>query len=191
MNITSRMARRVTAATAAIAAAIAIPAVALAAPGHTAARATPAAAPRCTSGQLVAWIGIPAGAAAGTYAYQLELSNTSHSTCTLYGYPGVSAIGPHGGQLGSAAARNRQHAAHLITLGRGATAHVELWVADVSAYPSSACQPRQASGLRVYAPGAYRSLTIPYSFRACSQKGPRYLHVTTTIAGTGVPNFSS
>ncbi|HEY1639239.1 MAG TPA: DUF4232 domain-containing protein [Streptosporangiaceae bacterium] len=190
MSITSHMARRVTAATAAAAAAILIPAVALAAPGRTAGHAAPAAAPRCASGQLVAWLGIPAGAAAGSLGYQLEVSNISRSTCTLYGYPGVSAFGPHGGQLGSAAARDHAHAPRLVTLARGATAHMELYLADAANYPPRTCQPRQAAGLRVYPPGAYRSLTIPYSFRACGAKGPRYLHVTTTLGGTGVPLYS-
>ncbi len=190
MNITSRVARRVIAATAATAAAILIPAVALAAPGHTAGQAAPAASPRCTSGQLVAWLGIPADGAAGTLGYQLEVSNISRSTCTLYGYPGVSAFGPHGGQLGSAAARDHAHAPRLVTLGRGATAHMELRLTDVGNFPAATCQPRRASGLRVFAPGAFRSLTIPYSFRACGAKGPRYLHVTTTLGGTGVPHYS-
>jgi Protein of unknown function (DUF4232) len=196
MNITSHLTRRVTAAAAATAAAIAIPAVALAAPGHsaapvsTAARATAAAAPRCTSGQLRAWLGVPGDAAAGTTRYQLELSNISGSACTLYGYPGVSARGPHGAQVGSAAARDHSDAVRLITLGRGATAHIGLSLADVSNYPASTCQPRQAVSLRVYPPNAFRSLPIPYSFRACGKKGPRFLHVTTTVSGTGIPGYS-
>jgi len=196
MNITSHLTRRVTAAAAAVAAAVAIPAVALAAPGHsaapvsTAARATAAAAPRCASGQLRAWIGLPGDGAAGTTRYQLELSNISGSTCTLYGYPGVSARGKNGGQVGSAAARDHSDAVHLVTLGRGATAHMVLSLTDVANLPASSCQPRQAESLRVYPPNAFKSLSIPFTFRACGKKGPRFLHVTTTISGTGVPGYS-
>ena len=190
MNITSRMARRIIAATAATAAAIAVPAVALAAPGHTAARATPAAAPRCTSGQLRAWLGIPGEPAAGTIHYQLELSNISRSTCSLDGYPGVSAFGPHGGQLGSAAVRDHSHAVHLLTLKPGATSHVEMSLVEVANFPAKNCQPIRASGLKVYAPGAFRSLEIPYTFTACSKRGPKYLGVTTVISGTGIPYHS-
>jgi len=197
MNLTSHLTRRVTAAAAAVAAAVAIPAVALAAPGHsaaparTAARASAAAAPRCTSGQLRAWLGVPGDAGAGTARYQLQLSNISRSTCTLYGYPGVSALGPHGAQLGSAAARDHTDASRLVTLRRGATAHVVLSLTNVANFPPSTCQQRQATSLRVYPPNAYRSLTIPFSFRACGKKGPRYLHVTTTVSGAGIPGFSS
>jgi hypothetical protein len=191
MNITSRMARHIIAATAAVAAAIAIPAVALAAPGHTAAHATAAAVPRCASGQLRAWLGIPGEPAAGTIHYQLELSNISRSTCSLFGFPGVSAVGPHGGQLGSAAIRDHSHAAHRLILKPGATTHVEMSLVEVSNFPAKNCQPVRASGLRVYAPGTFRSLEVPFTFTACSKRGPKYLGVTTVISGTGIPYHSS
>jgi hypothetical protein len=191
MNITSRMAQRVTAAAVATAAAIAIPAVALAAPGHPAAPAAPAAAPGCAAAQLVAWVGIPGDAAAGSVRYQLELSNVSHSTCTLFGFPGVSADGPHGGQLGSAAVRDHSHSSALLTLRRGATAHMELTITDVANFSASSCHPRRADSLRVYPPNDRRSLVVPLSFRACGRHGPKYLSVSTAIGGTGVPLFSS
>jgi hypothetical protein len=46
------------------------------------------------------------------------------------------------------------------------------------------------AALGVYPPGATRSLQIPFRFRACGKSGPVYLHVRTTVAGTGVPGFS-
>jgi uncharacterized protein DUF4232 len=190
MNITSRMARRVTATTAAIAAAIAVPAVALAAPGHTAGHASPAAAPRCTSGHLSAWLGIPGEPAAGTVHYQLELSNISGSTCSLYGFPGVSGFGPRDSQLGHAADRDHSRASHRVTLAPGGTAHVELGITNVANFSAKSCQPRRASGLKVYPPGAFSSLEIPFSFSACSKHGAKYLVVTTTLAGTGIPHHS-
>jgi hypothetical protein len=192
MKLTSRTARRVGAAAAAVCAAVLIPTVALAAPGQSdTATSSAAAPPACATSQLVAWVGIPADAAAGTFFYQLELSNISQHACTLYGYPGVSAFGPRAGQLGSAAVRNPSHPVHLVTLKRGWTAHIELGVADVANYPASVCHPVTAAGLRLYPPNDRRSTEIPFSFRACSKRGPKFLQVSTTISGTGIPNFSS
>ena len=195
MKPTTRAARRGLAALALTCAAVVIPTAALAASGSPAkpalaARATAAAAPRCGTGALTAWLGIPGNGYAGGANYQLELSNTSAHTCTLYGYPGVSALGPGGHQLGSAAGRGPASASRLVTLSRGATAHVELQITDVGNFPPSSCGPTSAVALRVYPPGATRSLQVPFSFQACGKTGPVYLHVGTTVSGTGIPGFS-
>jgi hypothetical protein len=150
MRLNSRVARRIAVATAATGAAILIPAIALAAPGQSAATSradlTSAAAAPCAAADLVSWVGIPADASAGSVTYQLELSNKSGHACSLFGFPGVSATGPHGGQLGSAALRNRSHPARLVTLARGGTAHVELNIVDVANFPPSACHPSRRPG---------------------------------------------
>jgi hypothetical protein len=189
MKLTARTARRGAAALAVAGAAALLPAVALAAPG---AAAGPAAAPpACTAAQLTAWIGVPGDGSAGSVTYQLELSNTSARPCTLLGYPGVSALGPNGGQLGRAAGRDVADPVRLITLNRGGTAHMRLQVADVGNFSASACHPATSATLRVFPPNDRRSLRIPFSLRACRRSGPLYLTVTTTVAGTGIPGFSS
>jgi hypothetical protein len=196
MKPTTRAARRGLAALALTAAAVAIPTTALAASGSpakptAAARAAAAAIPpRCGTAALTAWLGIPGDGFAGGVAYQLELSNTSNHTCSLYGFPGVSALAPGGHQLGRAANRSHAEPNRLVTLGRGATAHAELQIADVTAFPSSSCGKTTAVALRVYPPGATRSLGIPLTFQACGKSGPVYLHVGTTEDGTGIPGFS-
>ena len=196
MKPTTRAARRGLAALALTCAAVVIPTTALAAsgsPAKPAAAARPAAAatpPRCGTGSLTAWLGIPGDGYAGGVDYQLELSNTSGHACTLYGYPGVSALAPGGHQLGHAAGRGPASANRLVTLGRGATAHVLLQITDVANFPPSSCGKTTAVALRVYPPGATRSLEIPFTFQACSQSGPVYLHVGTTKGGTGIPGFS-
>jgi Protein of unknown function (DUF4232) len=192
MNLTMPAPRRVIAAAATACAAILIPAIALAAPGAvTASGAARAAPPRCHAAALTAWLGIPGGGYAGGTGYQLEISNISHRACTLYGYPGVSALGPGGRQLGSAAARDDSLPTRLLTLRPRATAHVLLLITDVGNYPPSACHPADAVALRVYPPNDYSSIRFPFSFPACAKRGPRYLHVTTTVRGTGIPGFSS
>jgi hypothetical protein len=196
MKATTRAARRGLAALALTCAAVAIPTTALAASGSPAKTATPArpaaaAIPsRCGAGALTAWLGIPGDGYAGGAYYQLELSNTSSRACTLYGYPGVSALGAGGHQLGRAAGRGPASANRLVTLGRGATAHVLLQITDVANFPPASCGESTAVALRVYPPGATRSLKVPFTFQACGTSGPVYLHVGTTKAGTGIPGFS-
>jgi hypothetical protein len=196
MKPTTRAARRGLAALALTCAAVAIPTTALAAsgsPAKTATPARPAAASipsRYGTGALTAWLGIPGNGYAGGAYYQLELSNTSSRACTLYGYPGVSALAPGGHQLGRAAGRGPAAVSRLVTLGRGATAHVLLQITDVANFPPASCGKTTAVALRVYPPGATRSLEIPFTFPACGTSGPVYLHVGTTVSGTGVPGFS-
>lgn len=196
MKPTTRAVRRGLAALALTSAAVVIPTTALAAsggPAKPALTARPAAAavpPRCGTGALTAWLGIPGDGFAGGVNYQLELSNTSGRTCTLYGFPGVSALASGGHQLGRAARRDHVDPSRLVTLGRGATAHAVLQITDVSNFPPSTCGETRAVALRIYPPGATRSLEVPFTFRACSKSGPVYLHVRTTVGGTGVPGLS-
>jgi Domain of unknown function (DUF4232) len=190
MQLTTRAVRRSLAAVAMTGTALLIPAIALAAPGKPAVPAT-AAPPHCLTTALTAWLGVPGNGYAGGAGYQLELSNISHQACTLYGYPGVSALAGGGRQLGTAAARDNSHPVRLVTLSPGATAHVELRITNVGNYPPSACHPANAVMLRVYPPNDYTAVKIPFSFRACAVPGPTFLHVTTTLNGTGIPGFSS
>jgi hypothetical protein len=192
MNLSTRTARRAIAATAMIAAAILIPTAALAAPGRA---ALPAAAPpaKCATTALTGWM--PAGPGdgyAGGAVYELEISNTSQHPCTLYGFPGVSALGAGGHQLGSPANWDHADPARLVTLASGATAHVVLRIADVANFgnPKQPCDPANAVALRIYPPNDRTSFEIPFSFRACSKAGPVYLFVRTTQTGAGIPNFS-
>ena len=198
MQFTTRAVRRGLAAFAVTSAAVLVPTVALAAPGGRATATRPAAgaqraaavAPRCATSALTVWLGIPGDGAAGSTYFQLELSNTSARTCTLYGFPGVSAVGPGGHQLGRAAARDHADATHLVTLRPGTTAHVLLRIADVANFPAASCDPANAVALRVFPPNDFRSAEVPFSFRACRKSGPVFLDVRTTVGGAGIPGFS-
>lgn len=203
MNLTSRMRRGI--ATAAIAVtAVALPAAALASTAgarSAAARsdaATSAAwaggartAPRCLTRQLTAWLGIPGSGAAGSFYYQLEISNISRRACTLQGFPGVSAHAAGGRQLGSAARRMSGYRARRVTLGPSQTAHAVLQITDVGNFSPSVCRQVTADNLRVFAPGTYIPLTVPFSFRACALKGPIYLHISPVQFGAGIPGYSN
>jgi hypothetical protein len=195
MKLTSQTGRRTVGMLAIASAAVLLPTVALAASGgagapRSAAASQSAAIGRCLTRQLDDWIGIPGGGTAGSTFYQLEISNISGSTCDLYGYPGVSAL-RGSSQLGSAADRDTSHPDTLVTLTPGGTSHVILRITDVGVFSPSSCHATEATSLRVYAPGAYFSLRVPFMFEACARSGPVYLHVSADIAGTGIPNYSS
>jgi hypothetical protein len=198
MNVISHIQRRVLAA-AVTCAAVLMPTAALAMPGHPAAHAAalghrPASAasatPRCASSGLRVWLGVPGEGAAGSIFYELELSNISNHTCTLFGFPGVSAEGLGGSRLGSPAGRSNLDPENLVTLARGATSHVFLQIVDVGVFPPSSCDPVTAIGLRVFAPNTATAAIVPFSFQACKKQGPIFLRVTATVAGTGIPGFN-
>ncbi len=189
MTLTTRLRRGIIAGSIA-AAAVALPTVALASSAGASTAAHTTAVHRCYQTQLRAWLGIPGSGAAGSTYYELELSNVSGQACTLYGYPGVSAL-TSGYQDGSAADRTASHPSTLVLLEPGATSHVILQITDVSNFSPSACNPVTANTLRVYAPGDYSALQFPFSVAACGTPGPIYLHVSATVAGTGIPGYST
>jgi hypothetical protein len=188
MKLTSRLRRGIIAASIA-SAAVAVPTAALASSAHPGTAANTTAVHRCYQSELRAWLGIPGDGAAGSTYYNLELSNISGQACTLYGYPGVSAL-TAGHQDGSAADRTASHRPTLVLLEPGATAHVILQITDAANFSPSVCQPVTADTLRVYAPGDYAALSFPFSVAACGKAGPVYLHVSATVPGTGIPGYS-
>jgi hypothetical protein len=188
VKLTPHRIRRAVAVTAIASAAILLPAVALASSASSAVASAPASVHRCFASELTVWLGSPGDAAAGSAYYDLELSNTSASTCTLFGFPGVSANNG-GRQLGSAAGRDHSRPSQLVTLRPGRTSHVLLQVTNVGNYPATVCKPVRAGNLRVFPPGAFTSIEMPFQggFGACIRRGPVYLHVTPVIPGTGIP----
>jgi Domain of unknown function (DUF4232) len=140
----------------------------------------------CTTSALAVWLGVgEGGGTAGSTLYPLELTNISSHSCRLFGFPGVSAIAGH--QLGSPAQRNRAHPTYRVTLLPGATAHAVLQIVDVGNFPASNCKPAEAAALRVYPPDQLSAAEIPFSFRACSAKGPIFLTVRSIQPGVGIP----
>jgi hypothetical protein len=133
--------------------------------------------PGCATPGLVVWLDTRGDGAAGSTFYKLKLTNLSGHTCTLFGFPGVSAVKLGGHQLGRAASRNHSRTPHTITLANGATAIAILQITNVGNFSASACQPVTAAGLRVYPPNSTTSKVVPFPFRACSRSGPVYLSV--------------
>jgi Protein of unknown function (DUF4232) len=163
-----------------------IAAVAILSVGASAHTAASAATPKCSPANTQVWLGLGlGGGTAGSVYYPLEFSNVGHHACTLTGYPGVSAYGASGGQVGPPASRNGQPHG-TVTLAPGATAHALLRILDWGAVCSTKVV---AGGLKVYPPGENRSEPIPFSFGACAHRG--VLITGPVRAGVGIPGYTT
>ena len=133
--------------------------------------------PLCSTADLSAAVNTsPGGAAAGSTYYPLNFTNTSKSSCYLFGYPGVSFVtGPSGSQIGEPASRNPAVAPATVILAPGGTAHVTIQVVDALNYSKSDCQPVTAHWLKVFPPGQFTALYAKFSSLTCSAKLPSKL----------------
>ncbi|MGH2851046.1 MAG: DUF4232 domain-containing protein [Solirubrobacteraceae bacterium] len=159
------------------AAAAALATLALSA-GALASAATSAAPPACATSGLVVWLNTEGNGAAGSSFYTLNFTNLSGHTCSLRGYPGVSAIDLAGRQIGSPAGRDSGGGpGRLVTLRNGHAASATLRIVDALNFPNSRCRLASAAGLRVYPPGQTASKAVPFPFDACARTGTIYLSI--------------
>ncbi len=129
------------------------------------------ATPTCTTSGLVIWMNTEGNGTAGSIYYNLEFTNLSGHTCTMFGYPGVSAVNLAGAQLGSAAHYSSVAKQAVVTIAEGATTSAVVQIVDVGVYPGT-CVPAHAAGLRVYPPDQTTAKFVPFPFLACSRSGP-------------------
>jgi hypothetical protein len=154
--------------------------------------------PNCATSGLVVWLEVaPGNDYAGGAYYYLEFNNQSGHTCTLRGYPGVSAVSLHGRQLGSPAGWGTT-ATKTVTLANGATASSKLQIVDTGNFvtcfvkrpaPEHPGTLPTAAGLRVYPPNQTASKVVPYPLQACARTGPVYIHaspVTPSAVARGI-----
>jgi hypothetical protein len=136
-----------------------------------------AAAAGCASSGLKVTVDTSqSGAAAGSTYVPIDFTNTSASSCTLFGYPGVSFVsGPTGSQLGKPAIRNTGATATTVTLAPGGVAHATLQVAEAGNYSASDCTPVTAHWLRIFPPNQLTAIYAHYTVQACSAKLPHQL----------------
>ncbi len=151
------------------------------------ARASSAAAPACTAGDLGAWVAVSQGnGAAGSIYYPLQFTNLSRHACAMRGFPGVSAIDRHGRQLGSPASWDHGVPARTVVLAPGATAHSILQWSDVAVATAPGCRPVLSTfELRVYPPGQRVATYAAFDLEACSHAGPVYMLVEPVRPGVG------
>lgn len=147
------------------------------------------AVPACTSADLGVWAAAnQAQAAAGTLYMPLEFTNLSKQTCTMYGYPGVSAISLNGAQLGGAASRDTNTKPTTVTLAAGATAYALLEYSNVF---TTNCTPVTdkitAYELRVYPPNQTKADDAYFDLATCTAAGQNgFLRVRVIAPGPGI-----
>ena len=119
----------------------------------------------CKSSGLKVAIANSQGAAGSTY-FDLVFTNTSTSSCTLYGYPGLSFIDGSGNQLGAAATRNTTVAPNTVTLAPSVAAHTVVQLGNAGNYDPGTCSAA-ATSLKVFPPGETAALIVPSTQQAC------------------------
>jgi len=198
LSTISATARRVIAVIAAVSAAGLIAAFAASSPGAASgaalasdtARLSSAPVPACQASRLGVWIALAqSNGAAGTIYYPLNFTNVSGRTCSLHGFPGVSAIARNGHQLGSPAGWATKVAARTVVLAPGATAHTILQYRDAEVSTAPGCDPvNTAVVLRVYPPNQYDATIAAFDLQVCSRAGPVYMSVEPILPGVGTIN---
>jgi hypothetical protein len=156
-------------------------AVALAAPASPGGRGGFAAASKCAPSGLVIWLDTAGNGAAGSIYYNLNFTNFSAHSCSLRGYPRVSAVKLSGRQVGRPAIRESAQKPSVVTLRREASATAVLRIVDAANFSASACRETSAAGLRVYPPGNGRSKPVAFPFKACSRSGVDVLSVRALV----------
>ena len=104
------------------------------------------------------------GTAGGDYTI-LYLTNTGPS-CTLEGYPTIAIFDGSGAKIGGPAAHRTSPAPHLVTLGSGGRAEVEVYDWNDSA-PNCTANYGVGRTLQFTPPGQHTAITIDYGYSAC------------------------
>ena len=143
----------------------------------------------CSTTGLSASAGTSEGAA-GTVYDTIVLSNIGGSSCTLYGYPGVSLTDSSASQIGAPARKSTTESASTVTLAAGGKANFVLGVAEAGNYSSGTCQPKSSSYLKIYPPNQTQSLSIPFKTTGCASSSVILLSVTVVSPGATNPNNS-
>ena len=156
--------------------------------GNTPAAASPSATATgpaaCPTSSLRVKPGVAQGYAGGVYQV-IDFTNTSGSTCTLYGYPGVSLVsGPPYMQIGLAAKRSTSTPRTLVPLAPGATANALLQIVDALNYPTASCGPAKATALKIYPPDQTVPVYLPNTSSGCT-KPAQILYIGAVRPGSG------
>ena len=122
--------------------------------------------------------------AAGSLYQNIDFTNISNATCTMYGYPGVSlAGGTPVTQVGAAASRSTAASPTLVTLTPGQTANALLRVAQALNYPASTCSPAATTYLQIYPPNQTTPIYLSYKSTGCTSNSVNLLTIGVVQAG--------
>jgi hypothetical protein len=153
-------------------------------PAVTSPSSAAAGPPACPTSSLRVKQGVSQGYAGGVYEV-IDFTSTAGSTCTLFGYPGVSLVsGPPYTQIGLAAKRSTTTPKKLVTLAPGATANALLQIVDALNYPSASCAPAKATALKIYPPNQTEPVYLPNTANGCS-KPVQIMYIGAVRPGSG------
>ena len=114
---------------------------------------------------------------AGTTFYPLKFVNKSKSSCTLRGYPGVSAVGKKGKQIGNAAKRIPSKY-RTVTLAPGKQQSSSVGIVETGNFSKARLQAGEGgSGMKVFPPNAPTAVRLKKKFSTCSSKASTSLVV--------------
>ena len=139
----------------------------------------------CPTRSLAATVGLGQGAAGSVYQV-IDFKNLSNTTCTLYGYPGVSlASGSPVTQVGAAASRSTETAVSVVTLAPGQSANALLRITQALNYPSATCSPVATTYLQIFPPDQFTPIYLAYKSTGCAKSTVNLLSISVMAAGTG------
>ncbi|MFC1419471.1 DUF4232 domain-containing protein [Streptacidiphilus cavernicola] len=137
-----------------------------------------ASTPMCATSQLTPSLGGGDAGAGNLYRY-LVLTNHSHTTCHVTGFPGLSMLDAHGKQIGAPA--TEQHIGYApVVLAPGKSASDTIHTANRQTNSSTECLPT-STDLRIYPPGNKASIVFAGKVTNCD----KLFSVTPFTAGTG------
>jgi hypothetical protein len=154
-------------------------------PAATSSSSPAAAGPApCATSSLHVKQGLAQGYAGGAYEV-IDFTNISSTTCTLYGYPGVSLVaGAPYTQIGLAAKRTAG-TVKQIKLAPGATANALLQIVDALNYPPATCGPTKATELKVYPPNQTAPVYLSSTGTTGCAKSVAIMNIGPVQAGSG------
>lgn len=145
---------------------------------------TPAGPAACATRDLRVKLGLSQGAAGSTYT-NIDFTNIGTTTCTLYGYPGVSlAGGSPVAQIGQAADEDQATPRRLVTLAPGDVANALLRIVNALNFPATRCHPVQSTYLQIFPPNQTTPVYLAYSTNACT-KPVHLLTIDVVKPGSG------
>lgn len=103
--------------------------------------------------------------------WHLTFTNTSTSTCTLDGYPGVSFL-TAGHTALTAPATRTPASLHPVRLAPGQTASTQVKTPNVGNLPTTACHRATTAAFEVYPPNDTVPVFVPARISVCAGHGP-------------------
>jgi uncharacterized protein DUF4232 len=147
------------------------------------AAASPTGPAPCRTSGLKVTLGPGEGAAGSTF-FPLMIKNVSTKPCRTGGFGGVSLVSkPNGTPIGAPADRTQQGSVKPIVLHQGQVATATIQLTNAENFPAAKCQPKQATGFRVYPPNETHSAFVAHRSPACASAKVHLLTLRPYRAG--------